>query len=279
VNYRHAFHAGGIADVFKHAVLVLLIEQLARKATPFCYIDTHAGCGQYDLTAEAAAKTGEFRAGIGRLLDGAPPPALARYAALVRAAQPTLDALTVYPGSPALAQALLRPQDGIVLCELHPDDAAALRRRFRDDARVHVHARDGYEALGAFVPPRERRGLVLIDPPYEERDELVHVVAALRGAHRRWPTGQYALWYPLKARGALDRFHGALVDSGLRKLMAVEFVAAPDETAPDVLRGSGLILVNPPWRLEDALAPLLDALGPALGQPNAVRRLDWLVPE
>ncbi|HUA52361.1 MAG TPA: 23S rRNA (adenine(2030)-N(6))-methyltransferase RlmJ [Candidatus Sulfotelmatobacter sp.] len=279
MNYRHAFHAGGIADVFKHAVLVLLIEQLARKATPFCYIDTHAGCGQYDLTAEAAAKTGEFRAGIGRLLDGAPPPALARYAALVRAAQPTLDALTVYPGSPALAQALLRPQDGIVLCELHPDDAAALRRRFRDDARVHVHARDGYEALGAFVPPRERRGLVLIDPPYEERDELVHVVAALRGAHRRWPTGQYALWYPLKARGALDRFHGALVDSGLRKLMAVEFVAAPDETAPDVLRGSGLILVNPPWRLEDALAPLLDALGPALGQPNAVRRLDWLVPE
>jgi len=279
VNYRHAFHAGCISDVFKHAVLVLLIEQLARKATPFCYIDTHAGCGQYDLTAEAAAKTGEFRAGIGRLLDGAPPPALARYAALVRAAQPTPDALTVYPGSPALVQALLRPQDRMVLCELHPDDAAALRRRFRDDARVHVHARDGYEALGAFVPPRERRGLVLIDPPYEDRDEFVQVVAALGDAHRRWPTGQYALWYPVKARGALDRFHGALVDSGLPKLMAVEFVAAPDETAPDVLRGSGLILVNPPWRIEDALAPILDALGPALGQPNAVRRLDWLVPE
>ena len=279
MNYRHAIHAGNIADVFKHAVLVLLIEQLLRKDAAVCYLDTHAGCGRYDLTDAAALRTGEFRAGIGRLLDAPPPAALARYAALVRAAQPMPAGLQIYPGSPALAHALLRPHDRLILCELHPDDATALRRLFRGDARVHVHARDGYEALGAFVPPPERRGLVLIDPPYEERDELVHVVAALRGAHGRWPTGQYALWYPIKARGAVERFHAALAGSGLRRLMVVEFATTREATSPDALRGSGLILVNPPWRLEDDLAPLLAALGPALGLPDAATRLDWLVPE
>jgi 23S rRNA (adenine2030-N6)-methyltransferase len=275
MNYRHAFHAGNISDVFKHAVLVLVLEQLLQKDTPLCYLDTHAGQGRYDLTSEAADKTGEFRAGIGRLLAGDVPPLLARYAALVRAAQPTPDALRRYPGSPALAAALLRPHDRLVLVELHPDDVGVLRQQFRDDARVHVHHRDGYEALGAFVPPRERRGLVLIDPPYEERDELPALVEALTAAHRRWPTGQYALWYPVKTRGALDRFHGALATSGLRKLLRVEFVPTPEAG----LRGSGLVLVNPPWRIEDQLAALLEQLAPALGRPDAARRVDWLVPE
>jgi 23S rRNA (adenine2030-N6)-methyltransferase len=276
VNYRHAFHAGNMADVFKHAVLVLLIEQLLQKDTAVCYLDTHAGLGRYDLTSEAAEKTGEFRAGIGRLLSGDVPPELARYAALVRAAQPASSSdLLVYPGSPALAQALLRPHDRLVLIELHPDDAAALRRAFRDDARVHVHHRDGYEALGAFVPPRERRGLVLIDPPFEEREELPALVATLVGAHRRWPTGQYAIWYPIKTRGALDRFHGALAESGLRKLLRVEFVPTPEAA----LAGSGLVIVNPPWRIEARLCALLDQLAPALGRPDADRRIDWLVPE
>lgn len=275
MNYRHAFHAGCVSDVFKHAVLVLLIEQLLQKDTAVCYLDTHAGLGRYDLTSEAAEKTGEFRAGIGRLLAGDVPPELARYAALVRAAQPTSSGLQVYPGSPALAQALLRPHDRLVLIELHPDDAAALRHAFRDDPRVHVHHRDGYEALGAFVPPRERRGLVLIDPPFEEREELPALVAALVGAHKRWSTGQYAIWYPIKTRGALDRFHGALVESGLRKLLRVEFVPTPDAA----LAGSGLVIVNPPWRIEERLSALLDQLAPALGRPDAERRIDWLVPE
>jgi 23S rRNA (adenine2030-N6)-methyltransferase len=274
VNYRHAFHAGNISDVFKHAVLVLLIEHLLQKPGAFCYIDTHAGLGRYELRSAAAEKTGEFRAGIGRLLAAEPPPALARYAALVRAAQPTRD-LTVYPGSPALVQALLRPQDRMILCELHPEDVVVLRRQLRDDPRVHVHHRDGYEALAAFVPPRERRGLVLIDPPYEDRDELPFLVEALPRAHARWPTGQYAIWYPIKGRGALDRFHGALAGTGLRKLMVVEFSATPDEA----LKGSGLVLVNPPWRIEDKLADLLSALGPALDRPSATHTVAWLVPE
>jgi 23S rRNA (adenine2030-N6)-methyltransferase len=275
MNYRHAFHAGNISDVFKHAVLVLLVEHLLQKDSAFCAIDSHAGQGRYDLTSEAAEKTGEFRAGIGRLLSAEVPPALARYAALVRAAQPAAPALQIYPGSPALLQALLRPHDRLVLIELHPEDAAVLRREFRGDARVHVHARDGYEALRAFVPPRERRGLGVIDPPYEAADEMEALVAALADAWRRWPTGLFALWYPIKERGAVERFHGALATSGVRKLLVAEFLPTKDQS----LRGSGMILVNPPWRIEDRLGELLAALGPALGRPDASARIDWLVPE
>jgi 23S rRNA (adenine2030-N6)-methyltransferase len=275
MNYRHAFHAGNISDVFKHAVLVLLVEHLLQKDSAVCVIDTHAGQGRYDLTSEAAAKTGEFRAGIGRVLAAAPPAALARYSALVQAAQPAAPALQIYPGSPALLQALLRPQDRLILMELHPEDAAVLRREFRADARVHVHARDGYEGLRAVLPPDERRGLVLIDPPYEAPDEMTVLVAALTAAHARWPTGQFALWYPIKERGAVDRFHGALATAGLRKLLCAEFLPTRDQA----LRGSGMILVNPPWRIEDRLDALLAALGPALGRPDATARIDWLVPE
>jgi 23S rRNA (adenine2030-N6)-methyltransferase len=261
--------------VFKHAVLVSLIECLLRKNAAVCYIDTHAGQGSYDLTAALATRTGEFRAGIGYLLTAEPLPALARYAGLVRAAQPTPPALTRYPGSPMFAQALLRPHDRLVLCELHPEDAETLRHDCRNDARVHVHQRDGYEALAAFVPPRERRGLVLIDPPFEDREELPILVDALVRAHGRWPTGQYAVWYPIKGRGTIDSFHGALVEAGLRKLLVAEFIATPDEA----LKGSGLILLNPPWQIEEEIGALLAALGPALGRPRAARRLEWLVPE
>ena len=275
MNYRHAFHAGNISDVFKHAVLVQLVEHLLQKDAALCVIDTHAGQGRYDLTSEAADKTGEFRAGIGRLLAEAVPPALARYAALVQTAQPTPPVLQIYPGSPALLQALLRPHDRLILMELHPEDAAVLRREFRADARVHVHERDGYEGLRAFVPPRERRGFVLIDPPYEAPDEMTVLVDALADAWRRWPSGQYALWYPIKERGAIDRFHGALATAGLRKLLVAEFLPTRDQS----LRGSGMILVNPPWRIEDRLGALLAALGPALGRPDATSRIDWLVPE
>jgi len=275
MNYRHAFHAGNISDVFKHAVLVLLVEHLLQKDAAVCVIDTHAGQGRYDLTSEAADKTGEFRAGIGRLLAEAVPPALTRYAALVQAAQPAPPALQIYPGSPALLQALLRPHDRLILMELHPEDAAVLRREFRADARVHVHERDGYAGLRAVVPPPERRGLVLIDPPYEAPDEMTVLVEALAAAWRRWPTGQYALWYPIKERGAIERFHGALATAGLRKLLVAEFLPTRDQS----LRGSGMILVNPPWRIEDRLGALLAALGPALGRPDATARIDWLVPE
>ncbi len=183
--------------------------------------------------------------------------------------------LQIYPGSPALVQALLRPQDRAILVELHPEDSAALRAQFRHDARIHVHHRDGYEALPAFVPPRERRGLVLIDPPYEERDELPALVATLQAAHKRWPSGQYAIWYPIKDQAPIARFHGALAGTGLRKLLIVELVATPARA----LRGSGLVLVNPPWRIEDTLAPLLDQIAVALGRPDAARRVEWLVPE
>ncbi len=275
MNYRHAFHAGNISDVFKHAVLALLVEHLLQKDAAFCVIDSHAGQGRYDLTSEAADKTGEFRAGIARLLAAEVPPALARYAALVRAAQPAPPALQIYPGSPALLQALLRPHDRLIAMELHPEDAAVLRQEFRADPRVQVHERDGYEGLRAVVPPRERRGLALIDPPYESTDEMAVLVEALAAAHARWPTGQYALWYPIKERGAIERLHGAIATAGLRKLLCTEFLPTRDQA----LRGSGMILVNPPWRIEDQLGALLAALGPALGRPDATARIDWLVPE
>ena len=205
MNYRHTFHAGNFADVVKHAVLALLIERLKAKATAFRVIDTHAGAGLYDLAGEQARRTDEWKGGIGRLLGKSPDPSLAAllspYLSAVEAAQtlapPGPDhSPRLYPGSPWIARHLLRPQDRLTAVELHPEDAASLSQLFAGDRQVKVIALDGWNALGAFVPPKERRGLVLIDPPFEERDEFDRLLAGLVKAHRRWPTGVYALWYP-----------------------------------------------------------------------------------
>lgn len=273
MNYRHAFHAGGASDVFKHAVLVRLLERLGEKPAAFCFIDTHAGIGRYRLGSEEAEKTGEWRTGIARLQALAdPPPVLAPYLKIA------LQDTDIYPGSPGFAAALLRPQDRAILAELHPEDAASLRRVFRSDARIGVHHRDGYEALKAFLPPRERRGLVLIDPPYEDPEELPRLAAILAAVHQRWPTGQYAVWYPVKHRGAVDRFLGDLAARHIPRMMVAEFLPDPGGLAVGTLAGSGMLLINPPWKLDTELVEIMAALKTALGYPKAVTKLDYLTP-
>ena len=244
----------------KHAILVWLGRAMGRKPAPFCCLDTHAGAGRYDLESGPAARTGEWQAGIARLLD-APVPALAAYLEMVRSRG-------LYPGSPSIARALLRPGDRLVCCELHPDDAAALRGVFRGDRQVQVHRRDGWEALGALLPPPERRGLVLIDPPYEEPCELARLARALRAALGRFPTGVYAAWYPIKHRAPVRAFHAAVAESGLRDVVAAELLLR-EPLDPGRLNGCGLLVVNPPWRFEAEVPPVLAALHAGLGSGEA----------
>ncbi len=258
MNYRHAFHAGNFADCLKHAVLVWLLRAMARKPAGFLYLDTHAGIGRYDLSAGPAERTGEWRAGIARLR---PDPALADYLAQI-------EALGLYPGSPVLARALLRPQDRMIACELHPEDYRSLRHAFLDDPQAAIHKRDAWEALGAFLPPPERRALVLIDPPYEEPDEFTTLATALIAAHRRFPTGVYAAWYPIKHRAPVRAFHTLIKDAGMRDVVAAELaLRAPLD--PARLNGCGLLIVNPPYRLEAEIPPMLDALLAGLGTGEA----------
>ena len=257
MNYRHAYHAGNAADCFKHAVLVWALRALARKPKPFFVLDTHAGVGRYDLAGEAALRTGEAGSGILRLLHDAPDP-LADYLGLVRG-------LGLYPGSPALIAALLRPGDRAVFCELHPEDHAALRAAaFARDTRVSVHLRDGYAAIDAFLPPPERRGLVLIDPPYEQPDEHDQVLIALRSANARFPSGVVLAWYPVKHRAPVRALHDALRAGPIRDVVAVELLLR-QPLDPTRLNGSGLVIVNPPFRFDAELPPILAALLDRLG--------------
>ena len=284
MNYRHAYHAGNFADVVKHAALALLIERLKAKDSPVCVLDTHAGIGRYDLSSVEAQKTGEFRDGVLRLLEGLAPAALPAeldpYLSVVRALnQGQGKGLRWYPGSPRLSLDLLRPQDRLVLLELHPEDARTLAALFAGDARVTVRNADGYIGLKALLPPKERRGLVLIDPPFERTDEFARLARGLRQAHRRWATGQYLLWYPIKDRAPVAAFHDELKASGIARMLVAELLLRP-ATDPERLNGCGLVLVNPPWRMEATLAGVLaklaDIFGAARGGGASV---DWLVPE
>ena len=260
MNYRHAFHAGNFADCFKHALLVWLLRALQRKPAGMMMLDTHAGTGRYDLTAGPAERTGEWRAGILRLIDN-PPAALADYLSVVRD-------LGLYPGSPAIARHLLRPQDRLVCCELHPEDAESLRALFARDKQVAVHHRDGYEALRGLLPPPERRGLVLIDPPYEAANEFFRLRDGIGLAHHRFESGVLAAWYPIKHRAPVRAFHTALRDSGMSDIVVAEFWLREPLDASR-LNGCGLVVVNPPFRFEDELPPLLHALLDRIGTREA----------
>jgi len=264
MNYRHAFHAGNFADCFKHALLVWMLRALLRKPTPIHVLDTHAGVGRYDLETGPAQRTGEWWDGIGRLTAVAQPPEpLADYLRLVRT-------LGLYPGSPALVRALLRPGDHLTCCELHHDDAAALRHHFAADRLVSVHRRDAWEAVGALLPPKEKRGLVLIDPPYEDPDECGKVVAGLVTGHARFSTAVLAAWYPVKHRLIPRALHDGVRTAGLRDLVAAELLLREPLDAAR-LNGCGLLVVNPPYPFETAIPPLLDALlaGLSQGEPGA----------
>jgi 23S rRNA (adenine2030-N6)-methyltransferase len=256
LNYRHVFHAGNFGDCVKHALLVWLVKSLARKPAPVVVLDTHAGRGRYDLDSNPARRTGEWLEGIGQLLER-PPAALGDYVGLVHT-------LGLYPGSPALIRALLRTRDRLVCCELHPEDYAALRRLFAHDSQVAVHHRDGWEALRALLPPRARRGLVLIDPPFEQTDEFERLAAGLRKAHERFATGVFAAWYPIKHRAPVRAFHVGMKESGLHDIVAAELLMR-EPIEPTRLNGCGLLVINPPWRFEAEVPAILDALSERLG--------------
>lgn len=281
MNYRHIYHAGNRCDVVKHAVLTLILAHLRQKDKGFVVIDTHAGIGIYDLNDPRALKTCEAAAGIQNLVGAAPIPALADYHTVLRKLNPLWDGngaegLRIYAGSPLFAFHLLRPQDRLVACERHPEDFETLRLNSPADPRFQIHARDGYEALNGMVPPPEKRGLVLIDPPYEQADEFSTVVEKITAAYRRWPTGMYMLWYPVKDRPALWNFHEKLVASGMPKILCAEFIYA-HETRSDRLNGSGLILINPPWQLDAQLVTLFPALHQAMQTEYDGVTVKWLV--
>ena len=262
MNYRHAFHAGNFADVFKHAILVRIVEYLKQKPGAFRVIDTHAGPGFYDLSGDAAGRTGEWRGGIGRVIDADLP---AQAAALLA---PWLDIVRrfnqghpfrYYPGSPALVRELLRGRDRLTAIELHPADAFTLKTRFAGDYKVRVIELDGWLALGAHLPPKEKRGLVLVDPPFEKEGEFERMADGLAAAHRRWPGGTYALWYPIKDARAHAAFRDRLASSGIPKIMDVVFgIRAHAEGGP--LDGCGMVVVNPPYPLEAELRTILPVL-------------------
>ena len=282
MNYRHAFHAGNFADVHKHAVLCRILHYLAEKPAAFRVIDTHAGAGVYDLTGPEAARSGEWHDGIERLMAAPlPQPAVALLAPYldVIGALNARDRLTAYPGSPAIARAALRPQDRLIACELEPHAAAALERNLRGDTRIKTLRLDGWTALSAYVPPKERRGVVIIDPPFEEESEFARLPHALAAAHRKWATGIYLLWYPIKGRTEPDALAKRLRRLGTPKILRAELTIAP-LSDPSRLNGSGLVLVNPPWTLEQELRELLPALATALGRDGKGGfRLDWLAGE
>lgn len=283
MNYRHAFHAGNFADVFKHAILLGLIDALKAKPTPLCYLDTHAGAGSYDLREEEARKTGEFVDGVQRLLATSTlPDSLRPYFDLVRAANTANPDghLNVYPGSPLVASLALRENDRISLCEVQPAETASLRKLFAADKRVGVHRRDGYVALPGLVPPKERRGLVLIDPPFEAQEaEFRTIETALAAAYERWPTGIYAIWYPIKLHRQIQPFHRWFVTHGIKKTLAAELMIDADDS-PLRLNGCGMVIVNPPWQFDRQLARLLPDLARLLARSSrASHRMEWLTGE
>jgi 23S rRNA (adenine2030-N6)-methyltransferase len=260
VNYRHAFHAGNFADCMKHVLLVWLLRALMCKPAPLFVLDTHAGVGRYDLESGPAARTGEWQKGIGKLLDDPPSP-LADYVGLVRS-------LGVYPGSPAIIRALLRPDDLMACCELHPEDHAALRRHFAHDRQVAVHHRDAWEALGALLPPKQRRGLILIDAPFEDPQEFAQLATGLAAGHARFGTGVFAAWYPIKDRAPSRKFLTELHESGIRDIVAAE-LCLREPVDPTRLNGCGMLVINPPFQFEQEIPPILSALLDRLGNREA----------
>ncbi len=278
MNYRHAFHAGNHGDVLKHAVLVRLVEYLKRKDKAFRVIDTHAGRGIYDLADEAAERSGEWRYGVGRLLDGVVP-AEARALLAPYFDIALVDAPRTYRGSPRIVRELLRPQDRLTAIELHPDDHLALADHFDGDRQVRVLRLDGWLAMKGHLPPKERRGLIFVDPPFEKPDEFDRFVTHLVEGHRRFSQGVYAFWYPTKDRAAVQAFHDALCALGIANILALELTVGAAFKGNGMI-GSGMVIVNPPYTLGDELDVILPALRGALGQDeNASSRWFWLVEE
>lgn len=285
--YRHQFHAGNFADVFKHALLTRLLLLLARKDKPFFYLDTHAGTGLYDLSHPWARKLAEHADGIARLWTRSDiPEQLRPYIEAVRADSPGSD-LRFYPGSPRIARRFLRASDRMALTELNKDDCAALARLFEGDRQVVVQHMDGYQALKAFLPPKERRGLVLVDSSFDRSGEFARLTEGLVASYNRFATGVYALWYPLMEPTAMRGFERGILATEIRKILQLELSVLPESWTVS-LRGCGLLVVNPPHGFEADAKSLLEWLRPILAEGNenvpgrrtgSGVRVRWLVAE
>jgi 23S rRNA (adenine2030-N6)-methyltransferase len=286
MNYRHAFHAGNFADVFKHAALSRVLVHLTRKETPLRFIDTHAGAGRYDLDSEAARRSPEWRDGVARLLKARPQgevaSLLAPYLEAIGPYDETEGRPFSYPGSPALAQSLLRMQDRLALCEVHPEEREDLVAALGRDTRLSIVGTDGYVALNAYLPPKERRGLVLMDPPFETPDEAKRIEAALARALRKWPRGVYALWRPINDGREDAHFRNSIAALGAPNMLRLEIdvgAVAPGPHSPAPLHRSGLILVNPPFGLIDEARVLMPWLAKLLTRAGKGGHLvEWLTP-
>lgn len=283
MNYRHIYHAGSFSDVFKHILLIALIQSLLRKDKPFCYLDTHAGIGNYNLQEKTAQKTQEFTTGISKfwtLNTASLPPLIARYVEIAKTwnADQGASKLHYYPGSPIWVRKFLRPCDQMILTELHPQDIMSLKRQFLHDSQVAIHHLSGYQALKAFLPPKESRGLVLIDPPFEKTDEFAQIVKQLQLAIRRWCVATYAVWYPIKDCAEIDQFCQNLKATGIRKILRCE-IKLPDIES-DGLNACGMMVINPPWQWQEEITAVLPTICDILSAPDkGSYSVTWLVPE
>lgn len=278
LSYRHSFHAGNHADVLKHIVQSLILNALQQKETPLVYHDTHSGVGRYDLTHEWSEKTGEYKQGIGQLWQQTDTPTeIDSYLDAVKALNQG-EELRYYPGSPRIARAHLRAQDRMVLSELHPSDYPLLEQEFARDRQVAIYKQDGFARLKASLPPKERRGLVLIDPPYELAKEYRDVVQAIAQSHKRWSTGIYAIWYPVVNRCDIEDMLDGLAKLGIRKILQIELGVAPD-TNQRGMTASGMIVINPPWKLESEMQTILPFLKQAIAPATGHFKVEWVVPE
>jgi 23S rRNA (adenine2030-N6)-methyltransferase len=260
MNYRHIYHAGNFADVFKHFILCLIMQKMHEKEIPFCAIDTHAGIGLYDLKVQEVGKTLEYQEGIQKLFNQVSiEKPFEAYIKVVSNYNAAGGELTYYPGSPCILRAFLRPQDRLRLSELHPADFETLRQYFKGDSQVEVFHQNGYITLKSLLPPPERRGVILIDPPFEKREEFSFLLKGIREAYKRFPTGIYLLWFPLKEQMSVQQFYANIKAMGIPKILCVEFLKDKIENAVK-LAGCGLLIINPPWKIDQILSTSLKAL-------------------
>ncbi|MDP8079138.1 23S rRNA (adenine(2030)-N(6))-methyltransferase RlmJ [Phocoenobacter skyensis] len=278
LSYRHSFHAGNHADVLKHIVLLLILESLKQKEKGFFYLDTHAGTGRYSLLSREAEKTGEYIEGIVRLWDRNDlPPEVANYVAEIK--RINKEKLRFYAGSPLLAIQQLRGQDRALLTELHPKDYPLLRNEFAKRANVVTKRENGFQQLKAALPPKEKRGLVLIDPPYELKEDYELVVTAIREGYKRFATGCYAIWYPVVLRQHIKRMVRGLEETGIRKILQIELAVRPDSDQRG-MTASGMIVINPPWQLEKQMKSILPYLTKTLvPEGTGSWKVSWITPE
>jgi len=278
LSYRHSFHAGNHADVLKHIVQSLILDSLKQKEKPFVYHDTHSGVGRYDLTHEWSEKTSEYKQGISRIWQqDSNPEEIQSYLDAIRILNDNNE-LRYYPGSPRIARAQLRPQDRMILTELHPSDYPLLEQEFHRDRQVKIYKEDGFQRLKGSLPPKERRGLVLIDPPYELAKEYRDVVNAIAQSHKRWANGIYAIWYPVVNRYDIEDMFKGLESLGIKNILQIELGVSPD-TNERGMTASGMIVINPPWKLESQMEKILPFLKEAIAPITGHYKVNWIVPE